>query len=97
MKFGINRKIIEKIKKIIYSNKKVEEIIIFGSRAYGNYSRNSDIDIALRGKLNFDDLLNLKSKLDEEINIPNKIDILIYNFISNKELKKEIDKKGIKI
>ena len=28
----------------------IEEVIIFGSRAMGNYKKGSDIDLALKGK-----------------------------------------------
>lgn len=72
-----------------------EEIILFGSRAKGNYREGSDIDIALKGKnLTLDD----RSKINiqyPDLNLPWQLDIVIYNLITEPKLKEHIDKVGI--
>jgi len=53
------RNIIDELKK--YNPKK---IILFGSRARGDYRKNSDIDIAVEVNLNFREKRKLKEKID---------------------------------
>jgi predicted nucleotidyltransferase len=48
--FGLRKSDIQNIISVLQSEKTVEEAIIFGSRAKGNYKEGSDVDIALKGK-----------------------------------------------
>ena len=73
----------------------VEEAIIFGSRAMGNYKKGSDIDLVLKGKrLNYNIVSKISGILNEDLPIPYFFDVLNYNSIKNKELIKYIDTKG---
>ena len=73
----------------------VEEAILFGSRAMGNYKKGSDVDIALIGeKVDRKILRRLSDDLNEEYPLPYFFDIVNYNDISNEELKKHIDSVG---
>lgn len=73
----------------------IEEVIIFGSRAMGNYKKGSDIDLAVKGK-NIDRkiLRRLLEALNEEYPLPYFFDIVSYNDIGNEDLKEHIDSKG---
>lgn len=95
MKFGLNDTIIEAIQKVFEINASIDEVIVFGSRAKGNYKEGSDIDLAVKGRnISFDDILKLHGQLDD-LNLPYKIDLL--DCASNKEpaLKEHIDRVGI--
>ncbi len=83
---------------ILEKNFSIDEAIIFGSRAKGNFKNGSDIDLALKGE-NFynDDLLELSYLLNEETILPYKFDLLIFNSIKNKELIEHIERCGIVI
>jgi type I restriction enzyme S subunit len=95
MKFGLPEDIIESIQKVFEQNSKVDEVLVFGSRAKGNYRTDSDIDLALKGRnISFDDILKLKVKLDE-LNLPYKIDLIDYNTITEKDLLEHIGRVGI--
>lgn len=95
--FGLKKEDLNSILKIIFSNEKVREAFLFGSRAKGNFLNGSDIDIAIKAKdLSFEEFLNLKAKL-QELNIPQKIDLIVYENIENKDLKEHIDRVGIKL
>ena len=75
--------IYKKIQDYLRLHSKIEKATIFGSRAKGNASRGSDIDIALSGKdLRFIDLCEIKSGI-EELNLPYSVDINNYDNISN--------------
>ena len=95
-KTKLDKQTIQKIKDTILQNKKVGSIILFGSRAKGIATNGSDIDLALVGDLSFKDLCEIDSKLDE-LNLPYEIDLVIYNKISNNNLKKHIDRVGINL
>ena len=69
-------------------------MVLFGSRALGTHRPASDIDLALFGKqLTIGDLISLRSAL-AELNLPVEIDLLIYDQISNTDLKHHIDTHG---
>lgn len=95
MKYGLSDIVIEKIKKIFQSEPKVGTVILFGSRAKGNFKPGSDIDFALKGeKISFDDLLSLSVRLDE-LNLPNNIDLIDYLSLNDKDVIEHIDRIGI--
>jgi uncharacterized protein len=92
-------KLFENIKKeiikIILERKRVEKIMIFGSRANGNGSTASDIDIAIFGESWTDTDINMvKNRMEEEIKTPLKFDVLSYNGLSKGKLKENIIKTG---
>jgi len=49
MKFGLKEEIIKKINGVFEKYPAVDKVIIYGSRAKGNYKRGSDIDLTLFG------------------------------------------------
>ena len=74
----------------------VEEVIIFGSRAKGNFKKGSDIDFAIKGKECSEELaMNIKGYLNEEVSIPYYVDVVDYASLKNKALKEHIDRIGI--
>ena len=74
----------------------VEQAILYGSRAKGNYKEGSDIDLTVKGNLTFDDLVKMSVNLDD-LNLPWKIDLSLYTQIENKDLLDHIDRVGIAI
>ena len=81
---------------VVESFLEVKETIIFGSRALGNAKDGSDIDLCLKGEeINSRIISKIYTILNEETNLPYFIDIVHYETITNKELKKHIDQFGI--
>lgn len=92
---GITRKSFEYIQKVLQSFPEIEEAILFGSRAIGNYRKGSDLDIVLKGeKVNERLALKLSLILNERVPIPYFVDILSYYDISNPDIKDHIDRVG---
>ena len=88
---------IEKILNIFKEFDKVEKVILFGSRAKRTAKIGSDIDLAIVGKgITFKDLCRMGARL-EDLDLPNKIDLVDYNSITNLELKFHIERVGIKL
>ena len=91
MKFGLNQKTINKINSVFELHSQIEEVLIYGSRAKGNYREGSDIDITLIGK-------NIElSKINENIddlNTPYLFDISIFDKLESKDLIEHINRVG---
>jgi predicted nucleotidyltransferase len=96
-KYGLLNTDIERIISIFKSNLKINNVILFGSRAIGNYRPGSDIDIALKGNdINLNDILNINAELDE-LSTPYKFDIVIYSRITENALMDHIERVGISL
>jgi len=93
-KYGLPEKDFNVILSLLKSNDKIREIILFGSRAKGNNANGSDVDLAIKGDgLNLDDVLDAMVRI-EDLSIPNKIDLVIYDRISEQKLKDHVDRVG---
>ncbi len=72
-------------------------MIVYGSRALGNYNEGSDVDLALLGEdINQNTALRIQQKL-EDLNTPYLFDVLAYNKLQDKSLKEHIDNIGTSI
>lgn len=61
-KFGLPKKTINSLNQVFSKFPKVEQVILYGSRAKGNYRDGSDIDLTLKGNnLSLDDLLKIEN------------------------------------
>lgn len=94
--FGISDKSYQLIISELVKFPEVEKVVVFGSRAKGNYKSGSDIDLAIIGENCSDKTaLNLNGLLNEEIPVPYHIDVVCYNQLKHTELKEHIDRVGI--
>ncbi len=94
IKYGLLESDIMDVISILQKNRKIEEIILFGSRAKGNFNTGSDIDIAIKGEdLKLNDLLDASIEIDE-LFLPYKFDLVIYNRIKEKALVDHINRIG---
>lgn len=97
MMFGLTKKDIDYIIKVIQGYSGIEKAVIFGSRAQGNYKKISDIDIALFGRGIEAQTLSISGILNDQSPFPYQVDIVDYASINNKKLKDHIDSVGIQI
>lgn len=92
--YGISNEYWQKIFNTLSHYPHIEEAVLFGSRAKGNYKNFSDVDIALKGNaITTGDLLKLQNEIDDLL-LPYMLDFCIYNNIGNRELKDHIDRRG---
>src|SRR5436190_1750124 len=93
--FGISDKSYDLIVNSFSKFPEVEAVIVFGSRAKGNFKTGSDIDLAIKGEqCTQQTAFHLSAFLNEELPVPYHIDIVYYNDLDNKELKEHIDRVG---
>lgn len=95
MKFGLKKETIDKINSIFSKYPQVEEAILYGSRAKGDYKNGSDIDLTLQGKgLNLS-LVNKISLEIDDLSLPYSFDISILDQISSPDLIDHIKRRGV--
>lgn len=92
--FGLKPKDIEAINQCFAQYPQIEQVIIFGSRAKGNYKNGSDIDLTIVGDLDYSLLLKIENQLDD-LQIPYIIDLSLKHKITNSHLLQHIHSVGI--
>jgi len=95
---GLDKDLLGEIVRAITSHREVEKIVLYGSRATGQFRPESDIDLAVFGGLwTSDDLSAVKFYIEDNIKTPLKFDIVLYDTIGKKSLREDIQKEGIVI
>jgi len=94
MKFGLKDETIEKIFEVFKKFSQIEEVILYGSRAKGNSKPSSDIDLTLKGEaISIKELNRIDLVLDDLL-LPYKFDLSIYQHIDNPDLIEHINRVG---
>ena len=88
-KTGIKCKVLQEIIQLAKKNC-VEKVILFGSRARGDFRRTSDIDIAVTGG----DFARFALDVDEETSTLLEYDIVNLDRDMQEELRESIEKEG---
>lgn len=89
-KTGIKQKVIQEIIQLAEKNQ-VEKVILFGSRARGDYKERSDIDLAFCGGCSSQFILSV----DEETSTLLKFDIIDLDKPVREELLESIHREGV--
>nr|WP_239057288.1 nucleotidyltransferase domain-containing protein [Desulfovibrio sp. JC010] len=80
---------------ILSAYERVERVILFGSRAMGSYTTESDIDLVLIGdKISMTDQAAIIDAI-EQTSIPQRVDIVLYRTISSEKLLEHIREFGV--
>ncbi|MDR0321192.1 MAG: nucleotidyltransferase domain-containing protein [Treponema sp.] len=95
MEYGLSEKTFSTLNSIFQKYPGIKQVVIYGSRAKGNYRTGSDIDLTLKTDSTFTrtDLLHIAGNFDDS-DLPYFVDVSIYDKLSNIELKDHIDRVG---
>ena len=94
MTYGLTEDTLTRMAEVFAGMPKLEEVILYGSRAIGNYQAGSDIDLALKGdKLDINDLLKIAADLDE-LGSPYYFDLLLFDNVKSSDLLEHIRTAG---
>lgn len=97
MPYGITDTELSRLINAITVTPEVDEIILYGSRARGNYRRFSDIDLSLVGAtLNRHHLYQILERI-EDLFLPYEIDLSILSEIDHPPLLEEISNEGVRL
>jgi predicted nucleotidyltransferase len=96
MKYGLIDRDFIHINAAIRELPEIEEVILFGSRAKGNYKTGSDVDLAIKGdRLTYEITARFADCLNEEKPLPYFFDVVHYEAIAEPMLKVHIDRVGV--
>jgi predicted nucleotidyltransferase len=94
-KFGLGATVVASIQDVFAAYPEVHEVILYGSRAKGNFKVGSDIDLTMIGDdINFDVLSKISQEL-YDLPIPYTVDLSIFSNIDNAALREHIERVGI--
>ncbi|MEN2827006.1 hypothetical protein LGIHADK_00459 [Mannheimia haemolytica] len=92
--FGLSERATKTITDILAKYLEVEQAIIYGSRAKGNYREGSDVDLTFKGKdLTYDIVKRIWGDLDDS-DSPYLFDLSIYHQLTNANFIEHIDRVG---
>jgi predicted nucleotidyltransferase len=95
MKYGLKIQTIQRIQEVFALFPEIDEAILFGSRAKGNFKPGSDIDLTLKGiNLNLSVMNEISLELDDLL-LPYTMDLSVYHQIDNVDLLDHIGRVGI--
>lgn len=94
MPYGLSEKTVDEINKVFEGYAEVDEVILYGSRAKGNFKPGSDIDLTMKGdKLDLKLLNKISLDLDDLL-LPYNVDLSIYRHITYSDLISHIERVG---
>ncbi len=92
---GLRQESIAAVQDILNRSPKIERVILYGSRAKGNFRPGSDIDLVLSAEsMTTEETLQLEIRLDDLL-LPYKIDLSLFHQIENPDLLDHIRRVGI--
>ena len=96
MQYGLSAQTLQKIRDVFVRYPQVVEVVLYGSRARGNYKNGSDIDLTLRGGTELTHTLvsRIANDLDDQL-LPYTIDLCIFENIHNPEMVEQIERVGV--
>lgn len=92
-RFGLSEDDIARLCGVFERYPKIDQVLLYGSRAKGNYRPGSDIDLTIIGEIDWQMFNQLTTELDDLL-LPYQIDLSIYQHIDNDELKAHIQRHG---
>ncbi len=94
IQFGLNQEDRDKINQVFAAYAAIDSVIVYGSRAKGNFKAGSDIDLSIiENSITFPELLEIENALDDLL-LPYKIDLSLKRKITNADLVSHIDRLG---
>lgn len=95
LKYGLSAKTVAELKEVFAKYQDVQKVILYGSRAKGNFRTGSDIDLTLVApKLDLSRLLKIENEI-EELMLPYKVDLSLFHKIENDQLIEHINRVGV--
>ena len=95
--FGLPAATLDKLSSVFARHNLIRSVLIYGSRAKGNYRAGSDIDLTIKGdEIPFAELMQIEDQIDD-LMLPYTVDLSQYQQIGNADLIAHIDRVGVEI
>ena len=92
--FGLSEQTILKMQDVFSLFPSIEKVVIYGSRAKGNYKKGSDIDLTLFGENVEQSLCDDIAEALDDLLLPYMIDLSVYEQLNHSELEEHIKRVG---
>ena len=96
MEYGLSVFVVEELRGVFRLFPDIVEVRVFGSRAKGNYTEHSDIDLAVtsdKGRIPFDELMDINLRI-EDLGLLYKVDVIDYRKSQGSPIGEHIDRVG---
>jgi predicted nucleotidyltransferase len=91
---GLSIQTISQLSEIFARHEKVSSVVLYGSRAKGNWRNESDIDLTIHAEgLEWSEFQQIEREIDDLL-LPWKIDLSLYEHIDNQQLREHIERVG---
>lgn len=94
MSFGLSDDTIQKMSGVFTQYQQIEEVIIYGSRAKGNFREGSDIDLCLIGDFLSEEICSRVWLGLDDLDLVYLIDLSLRKSLSSESLLHHIDRVG---
>lgn len=91
--YGLPLTAFQQINAVFSRYPQIKQVILYGSRAKGNYRNGSDIDLTIKGTIDLSTLLKIEQELDDLL-LPWSVDLSVLAQIDNLELVEHIKRRG---
>jgi len=92
--YGLFCDVVQKIVDVFAKHPNIFEVVLYGSRAKGDYKPGSDIDLTLKGKgVTLEQLNTISNELDDLL-LPYIFDLSIFDHIKNPDMLGHIGRVG---
>lgn len=95
--FGLPPATLDKLISVFVLHPAIESVLIYGSRAKGNYRPGSDIDLTIKcAAIPFAEFMQIEDQIDD-LMLPYSVDLSQYRQIENADLVAHIDRVGVAV
>ena len=95
--FGLSAETLDKLNSVFAQHSAIDSVLIYGSRAKGNYRAGSDIDLTIKGgEISFTELMQIENQIDD-LMLPYTVDLSQFKQLANAELIAHIERVGVEI
>jgi len=95
--YGLPPQVLERLNAVFRRWPQIGRVLLYGSRAKGNFRTGSDIDLCLEAEyMQIPDLLKLSGEIDDLL-LPWKVDLALKHTIENPELLAHIERVGVPV
>ncbi|MBS0422987.1 MAG: nucleotidyltransferase domain-containing protein [Proteobacteria bacterium] len=96
-RFGLSPATLEKLNTVFAQHHAIDSVLIYGSRAKGNFRAGSDIDLTIKGdEIPFAEFMQIEDQIDD-LMLPYTVDLSQYRQLENTGLIAHIDQVGVTI
>lgn len=92
---GLPPHVVQQLQAVLGADPRIQDVVLYGSRALGNFRTGSDIDLCIVApQMGLPDLWALENRIDDLL-LPWKTDLVLAHTIDNPALTAHIERVGV--